>query len=1290
MPPSMVGAKRSAVRDPAVTPAKAPVPVKDRPPQRKPPLLPPSNAAVSAALRVGGKKPLGDPSQKGTQDQVGNGAVAAGLARGPGTDPKFAVLKQDVAHKKRTIARSHPPAGKEATSALQASVPPKDDAVAQGKTANAEKMNDAKPKDFDKDAFIAAVEKAIAEKAPKNLEQADGFADSGKPAEIKGEVQGRVGEGKADSAAQIADTTAAPPDTSAAVAKQVVPLAPDRPPGRPGTPDPAKATPDKLPPSATDMSAGPARVNQEMADAQVTEPQLRKSNEPSFDAAVKDKKAAEQHSDTAPGQLREHESAQLHRTTAQAKRLGTTAMGAITNQRVRTGQQVGTGKTNAKSSDEDKRAQVTAILQKVFDVMKTDVEGILTGLDKLVDDQFTQGEKEARDAFTAEHRRKMDEYKDRRYGGAWGVVKWGHDKLFGLPDEANQIFVDARDHYVKRMRQVISGVADTVGRELTRAKQRIAKGRDELRAEVEKLPKDLKALGTEAAAGFADKFDQLTQSVDDKSSALVDTLATKYTDAVKSVDDEIAAEKEKNRGFVDKAIDAVKGVIKTILELKDLLLGVLAKAAQAVLGILKDPIGFLGNLVRAVGGGLTRFKENAKAHLEQGVLSWLLGTAATAGIVLPATFDVLGIVLLVAGLLGLTWAGLRARLATKLPKEAMTAIEVGEHALPIVVEARKHGVKALWDDLKSRVGDLKKNLVDNLVSFLLPTIIVAGITWIISLFNPASAFIRACKMIIDIIRFIVTNGSRIIEFVNTVLDAVIAIAKGGGGGVPGLVEKALARSIPLLIGMLAALLGVGGIAGKIKDVFQKLAKPVNQAVDWVIDKIVGLAKGVLAKVKAITKTVKDEFGKARPGKDRPKKGRPPAKQRPDKGHPEKTRPEKTPPGKTPPGKTQPPTKARPGDVRRLEPDWAVVTFSADRHTHRLWFVVSGSTATLMVASREQSLLNYLDHVIADEKTDPKVRKEARAARRLAEAAGDQANEIAKLAVHVPKSDEDAGRKKLTAKQQELAGQQRQLADALKEIFAAKNPIEPWLGTLIAGVPKDLFGYDVRTDSGKYLYGGDYSFLQIQRAPGFGSAAPGSFPMVHVDSADLVQKGPGILRVEMEVIKVYRDTIAAYRDKLKRDEAPDLEGDDPDGLANSLASGANKFQPLNVGVRKQMEAIVNFLKNNGELTGIEVHVGKKRVDYTFRAHVEGRSRHVMVEYKHVTGKLSDDVRDKRVAGLREQLFGQIDGSQGKYVEHIIDWPEFDSLDPRSKAAFQEVIEDAIEHGGKKHITVIWRR
>src|SRR5262249_17876011 len=96
--------------------------------------------------------------------------------------------------------------------------------------------------------------------------------------------------------------------------------------------------------------------------------------------------------------------------------------------------------------------------------------------------------------------------------------------------------------------------------------------------------------------------------------------------------------------------------------------------------------------------------------------------------------------------------------------------------------------------------------------------------------------------------FVAERAAQIIAFVNAVLDAVIAIATGGTGGVPALIEKSLALSIPVLIGLLAAILGIGGIADKIKSIFQALSKPVQKALDWLINKIVGVVKRIWKKL----------------------------------------------------------------------------------------------------------------------------------------------------------------------------------------------------------------------------------------------------------------------------------------------------------------------------------------------------------------------------------------------------------------------------------------------------------
>lgn len=779
----------------------------------------------------------------------------------PSADPKFAALTSDITVKGKTLTAHQPPASA-AGAAQSAAVAPPDDKQAQGKTAQAEKMNAAKPGEFDKAAFIAAVNDAIAAQAPKNLEEADDFAGSGKADAVKGQVAGKVTAGKQASAAAIDGATKAPPDTSAAKSKAVTPLLPDRPPPTPATPDPNKAVPDPAPPAATDFSAGPKQVDTEMAEAGVTEDQLKA--DPEFEGALVAKKDAEEHSATAPGQLRTSEAGTLSAAKAQARMSGAAAMTEMTGDRTRSGAGVQQGQQGTKSTDEKRRAEATAKLQKVFDATKADVETMLAGLDKTVDEQFTQLEKQARDAFTAEHKRKMDAYKEERYSGLSGKYRWVRDKFAGLPSEANQIFVTARTGYVSRMQTAISRIADTIGTTLGKAKARIATGRNELQAEVQKLPADLQKFGRSAAADFAGQFDELTESVNAKSTELVQTLASKYSEAMKSVDEEIDAQKEANKGFVAKAVDAVKGAIKTILALKDLLLNVLSKAASAVVAIIKDPIGFLGNLVSAVGAGLNAFIGNIGTHLKNGLVGWLLGAMASTGLQMPAKFDLKGIIGMIASLLGLTWNAIRGRIISRgVPDQAMTAVEESE---PLAQKLKGEGVGGIWETIAERVGDLKGKLLSKISEYLIPTVLIAGITWLISLLNPASAFIKACKMIIDFITFIIERGAQIAAFVNSVLDAVIAIAGGGGGGVGGLIEKALAGSIPVLIGALAAFLGIGGIANKVKAFFQSLSKPVMKAVNWVADKLVAFGKKIWGKLKAGAGKLK---AKVRGGDDTP-------------------------------------------------------------------------------------------------------------------------------------------------------------------------------------------------------------------------------------------------------------------------------------------------------------------------------------------------------------------------------------------------------------------------------------
>ncbi|MGW1412347.1 hypothetical protein ACWCPY_41165, partial [Streptomyces sp. NPDC002403] len=175
----------------------------------------------------------------------------------------------------------------------------------------------------------------------------------------------------------------------------------------------------------------------------------------------------------------------------------------------------------------------------------------------------------------------------------------------------------------------------------------------------------------------------------------------------------------------------------------------------------------------------------------------------------------------------------------------------------------------------------------------------------ISLLNPASAFVRAVKGIIDIVTFIVNQGAQIVEFVNSVLDAVIAIANGGAAGVPKMVEAALAASVPLLIGFLASLLGIGSLANKVKSVFHAVSRPVNRAIDKIVGFIVKAGKSLWRKIR-------------NPSADND-------------------------------GKKE--TKAPTGDRKELGPVGKNLTWTVRTESHRLWITRTGQHYVPMIASR---------------------------------------------------------------------------------------------------------------------------------------------------------------------------------------------------------------------------------------------------------------------------------------------------------------------------------------------------
>ncbi len=806
----------------------------------------------------GGAADAATAAAKAAVQKAYDSATAAG-AQDPKSaeeDPGYQTTKS-AAESTAQEQQTHEEAQGKADAAQAAVESPASELESQAQSNQVNEMEGAPTPDFDAAAFKAQLMERIAALAPSTSEQADNFKEGGALNGLKGEMQGTVKTNQDASVGPIKEAESATPDASSVTPKPVTPLTPEEAGAEPAAIGAENAVPKVKGQEQveTPLQESSAALDQQMADAEITEEQLQKSNEPAFTGALEAKTGAQTDAAAAAPAYRAQEQSQIAGAETEAVAAAQASMAEMHGMRVDQFTQVQGRQDQTKTEDEQARVKIATDIQTIYTETKTEVEGILSGLDTKVNQIFDDGAAAAKTAFENYVDAKMDAYKEKRYGGMFGWAQWIADKVMGMPSEVNAFYTEGRQLYIDKMDAVIDNVVAVIGTTLAEAKAAIAKGKQKIQDYVNQLPQNLREVGQNAANEIQSKFDELTQSVDAKQGELIDTLANKYNENLQAIDAQIEEMKAANKGLVDAAMEAIGGVIKTILELKDMLLSVLARAADAVMLILKDPIGFLGNLIQGIKQGFLNFVANIGTHLKNGFMEWLFGAVAETGIQLPKQFDLQGILDLVLQVLGITWANIRSRAVKILGEPVVGALEKAFEMFKIIQEK---GLGGLWEYIKEQLGNLQTMVVDGIKDMVITQIIQAGIQWLIGILGgPAGAFIKAAKAIYDVVMWFVNNASKIMGLINAIIDSVTAIANGDLSGAAKYVEDSLAKMIPIAIGFLANLLGLGKITDKIKDIIKKIQAPINKAIDWVLTKAKEYAKK-FAKMLGLGKNEKDE------------------------------------------------------------------------------------------------------------------------------------------------------------------------------------------------------------------------------------------------------------------------------------------------------------------------------------------------------------------------------------------------------------------------------------------------
>ncbi|MCA9922388.1 MAG: hypothetical protein KC421_08445 [Anaerolineales bacterium] len=764
------------------------------------------------------------------------GAVVDKAPTSPEEDPAFQAVVGNIKNTGQQ-QKKHVPAASKAAAAQASVETPAAEIEGRAQSNQMGEMDAAETPAFDKAAFKAKLMQRIEAMSPKTAEEADEFKSSNKAGAIKGELEGEVDQKEAASKGALEETTAAPPSTEGIEPKPVTPLSAEEPGQTPGGVGAKTAVPKPKGKSEleTPLEQGSKSIDQQMVEADVTEKQLAESNEPEFVSALESKKTAQAEAKAAPQAYRQYESDTITQAEGEAEAVSQEKTEAMHADRTNLFNQVAGQQTETKSEDEKKRQKVAADIQKIYSASKSKVESILAKMDQDVDQTFEQGATAAKQTFEDYIESETEAHKQKRYGGWLGWARWVKDKFKADP-EINRIAQRAKNIFIKEMDAVVDNVVEIIARGLAEAKAEIAKGKKEIQAYVDKLPADLQQVGQEAASDVQDKFDALETSVDNKQDELIESLASKYKEKLDAVNARVEEIKEANKGLIDKAVDAIAGAIKTILRLKDMLLSVLAKVASVVMSIIKAPIRFLGNLISGVKQGFQNFAGNILKHLQTGFIAWLTGALGPMNITLPDDiFSLEGMFSLIVQILGLTWDYIRAKAVKLLGEPVVKALETGFEMFQILIN---EGPAGLWKLVQEQFSDLKSMVIDQIKNIIVEQVIKGGIKWILGLLNPASALIKAAIAIYDIVMFIVERGSQIMEMVNAFIGSIAAVVSGNVSAMAAKIEQALAKALPLAIGFLANLLGIGGIAKKV----QKVIKGVRKKIDKAIDKLILKAK----------------------------------------------------------------------------------------------------------------------------------------------------------------------------------------------------------------------------------------------------------------------------------------------------------------------------------------------------------------------------------------------------------------------------------------------------------------
>jgi hypothetical protein len=745
-------------------------------------------------------------------------------------------------HKLQVRQKGHEPLAQKISQIKEAVRPPTQEAQSRTNARQVEAVSQMSAPPAKAEVTRTTVKDTLEDITPRTLEDVAEFKNRDQAGAIRSRVLQTVRE-QTDAVKATYDQISQGPQV--APAKEESPAIP-----------PPEATPSTaplqlgkglitpLPPEATHYAAVTAEVDQQMAQEGLSEDMLAQVDSGPLQEFRQSRQELQKTVAQAPAQLREKDAQELAAVDKDLQKGEKEARNQM--QAVRTGA-LGTvrGRQQGAQKDEEQaRQQVTDTIQNIYLAAKKSVEDKLARLEQDSLQRFDQGQGLAIQVFEDRVNREFKAFKDRRYSGLRGKARWVADLFRDVDElpEVKAIFDGGRKAFIREMDGLIGTITAAANQVIADCKAELQAAQERIAGYVGRLEPKLRTIGEQAKKAMTQKLEALRQKVDDKARELSEQLAKRREQAIQAVDAKIAKMKEKLKNIFSRAAAFIKNAARKFFEwvmgkfgaAGKRVIEVLQKAGEFIMHIFRHPVDFLKHLVGAVKQGFIQFKDNIVVHLKAALLGWLFGTMAEAGITIPQEFSLKAIFGLVMEVLGLTYQNIRKKAVKIIGEKNVERLEQAWHYISTLI---KEGPAGLWEEIKEYLTGLKETILDAVRNWVIVQIVKAAIATLISLFNPVSAIIKAIQLIYRTIKFFIDRWQQIVQLVEAVFNSLSDIVAGAIGKAADWIEKTMARALTVIISFLAGLLGLGGIAAKIREIITKIHTKVDQALDKVIAKI---------------------------------------------------------------------------------------------------------------------------------------------------------------------------------------------------------------------------------------------------------------------------------------------------------------------------------------------------------------------------------------------------------------------------------------------------------------------